>query len=109
MNVHQYMNGLKRCGVCVYIYIYRETMEYYSAIKRNKVGSFVEMWMVLETVIQSEINQKEKNKYCVLMHMWNLGKCQLNLYLQDRNRCANTENIFIDTGKGEGRWNKLGN
>ena len=83
-------------------------MEYYSAIKRNKFGSFVEMWMVLETVIQSEINQKEKNKYCVLMHMWNLGKWQLNLYLQGRNRYANTENRFIDAWKGEGRWNKLG-
>ena len=83
-------------------------MEYYSAIKRNKVASFVEMWMDLETVIQTEINQKEKNKYCVLMHMWNLGKWQLNLYLQGRNRYANTENRFIDAGKGEGRWNKLG-
>ena len=42
-------------------YIY--TMEYYSAIKRNEIGSFVEMWMDLETVIQSDISQKEKNKY----------------------------------------------
>ena len=41
-------------------YIY--TMEYYSAIKRNKIGSFVETWMDLETVIQCEISQKEKNK-----------------------------------------------
>ena len=57
---------------CIYIYIY--IMDYYSAIKRNKVGSFVEMWMDPETVIQSEINQKEKNKYCILMDMWNLGK-----------------------------------
>ena len=40
-------------------YIY--TMEYYSAIKRNKIGSFVETRMDLETVIQSEVNQKEKN------------------------------------------------
>ena len=38
------------------------TMEYYSAIKRNKTGSFVKMWMDLETVIQSEVSQKEKNK-----------------------------------------------
>ena len=36
-------------------------MEYYSAIKRNEIGSFVEMWMDLETVIQSEVNKKEKN------------------------------------------------
>ena len=38
-------------------YIY--TMEYYSAIKRNEIASFVEMWMDLETVI---LSQKEKNK-----------------------------------------------
>ena len=42
-------------------YIY--TMEYYSAIKWNEIGSFVETWMDLETVIQSEVSQKEKNKY----------------------------------------------
>ena len=42
-------------------YIY--TMEYYSANKRNEIGSFVEMWMDPETVIQSEVRQKEKNKY----------------------------------------------
>ena len=40
-------------------YIY--TMEYYSAIKRSEIGSFVETWMDLETVIQSEVSQKEKN------------------------------------------------
>ena len=45
------------------------TMEYYSGIKRNKVGSFVEMWMDLETVIQSEVSQKEKNRYRILMHI----------------------------------------
>ena len=45
------------------------TMEYYSAIKRNKVGSFVETWMHLETVIQSEVSQKEKNKYRILTHI----------------------------------------
>ena len=39
-------------------YIY--TMEYYSAIKRNEIGLFVETWMNLETVIQSEVSQKEK-------------------------------------------------
>ena len=48
-------------------YIY--SMEYYSAIKRNEIGSFLEMWMDLESVIQSEVSQKEKNKYCLLMHI----------------------------------------
>ena len=39
-------------------YIY--TMEYYSAIKRKEIGSFVEMWIDLVSVIQSEVSQKEK-------------------------------------------------
>ena len=53
-------------------YIY--TMEYYSAIKRNEIGSFVEMWMDLETVIQSEVSQKEKNKYHILTHICGIQK-----------------------------------
>ena len=52
-------------------YIY--TMEYYSAIKRNEIGSSAETWMDLETVIQSEVSQKEKNKY-ILTHTWNIEK-----------------------------------
>ena len=48
-------------------YIY--TMEYYSAIKRNEIESFVETWMDLETVLQSEVSHKEKNKYRILMHV----------------------------------------
>ena len=38
------------------------TMEYYSAIKRNKIELFVVRWMDLESVIQSEVSQKEKIK-----------------------------------------------
>ena len=37
--------------------------------KRNEIGSFVETWMDLETVIQSEVSQKKKNKYCILTHI----------------------------------------
>ena len=48
---------------------YIHTMGYYSAIKRNEIGSFVETWMDLETVIQSEVCQKEKNTYHILKHM----------------------------------------
>ena len=47
-------------------YIY--TMEYYSAIKRNEIGSFVETWMNLETVILSKVSQKERNKYHIVTH-----------------------------------------
>ena len=41
-------------------------MEYYSAIKRNDIVSFAETWMDLESVIQSEVSPKEKNKHCVI-------------------------------------------
>ena len=44
-------------------------MEYYSAIKKNEIGSFVEMWMNLETVIHSKVSEKEKNKYHISMHI----------------------------------------
>ena len=53
-------------------YIY--TMEYYSAIKRNETGSFVAMWMHLETLIQSAVSQKDKNKYHVSAHICGTSK-----------------------------------
>ena len=47
-------------------------MEYYSSIKRNKIELFVVRWMDLESVIQSEVSQKEKNKYCMLTHIYGI-------------------------------------
>ena len=41
-------------------------MEYYSNIKRSEILSFAETWMELETVRESEVSQKEKNKYCII-------------------------------------------
>ena len=48
------------------------TMEYYSAIKRNEIELFAVRWMDLETVIQSEVSQKEKNKYRMLTHIYGI-------------------------------------
>ena len=42
-------------------YIY--TMQYYSAIKKNEIMPFVATWMELETLILSEVSQREKDKY----------------------------------------------
>ena len=42
-------------------YIYK--MEYYSAITRNTLESVLMRWMNLEPIIQSEVSQKEKDKY----------------------------------------------
>ena len=49
-------------------------MEYYSAIKRNEIELFVVRWMDLESAIQSEVSQKEKNKYPMLTHMYGILK-----------------------------------
>ena len=77
-------------------------MEYYSAIRRNEIGSFVETWMDLETVIQSEVSQKEKDKYCILTHMCNLEKWYRRSYMQSRNRDTDVENKHMDSKGGKG-------
>ena len=51
-------------------YIY--TMEYYSALKRNETELFVVRWRDLQSVIQSEVSQKEQNKYRVLTHIYGI-------------------------------------
>ena len=51
-------------------YIY--TMEYYSVIKKNAFESFLIRWMKLEPITQSEVSQKEKYQYSILMHMYGI-------------------------------------
>ena len=47
-------------------------MEYYSAIKRNEIELFVMRWVDLESVIQNEVSQKEKNKYRMLARIYGI-------------------------------------
>ena len=47
-------------------------MEYYSAIKGNAFESVLMRWMNLEPNIQSEVSQKEKDKYCILTHIYRI-------------------------------------
>ena len=44
-------------------------MQYYSAIKRNTFESVLMKWMNLDTIIQSEVSQKNKDKYCILTYI----------------------------------------
>ena len=55
-------------------YIY--AMEYYSAIKRKTFESVLMRWRNLDPIIQSEISQKEKDKYPVITHIyiWDLER-----------------------------------
>ena len=51
-------------------YVY--TMEYHSAIKKNIFESVLTRWMKLELLIQSEVSQKEKHQYSILMHIYGI-------------------------------------
>ena len=51
-----------------YIYI----MEYYSAIKKNSFESVLMRWIKLEPIIQSEVSQKDKDQYSILMHIYGI-------------------------------------
>ena len=53
-------------------YIY--TMEYYSAIKNNTFESVLMRWLKLEPIIQSELIQKEKHQYSILMNIYGIQK-----------------------------------
>ena len=92
-------------------YVY--TTEYYSAIKRNTFESVLMRWTNLEPIIQSELSQKEKNKYhiliclsvCVCVYIY-LEGWYYWAYLQGSNGDANIENRFVDTvGELESRAN----
>ena len=52
------------------VYIY--TLEYYSAIKRDKFESVLMKWMNLEPTVQSGASQKERGKYSILMPVYGL-------------------------------------
>ena len=47
-------------------------MEYYSAIKKNAFESVLMRWVKLEPIIQSEVGQKEKHKYCILKYIYGI-------------------------------------
>ena len=49
-------------------------MEYYSAIKKKSFESVLMKWMKLEPIIQSEVSQKDKHQYSILMHIYGILK-----------------------------------
>ena len=51
---------------------YIDTMECYSAIKRNAFKSVLMKWMNIEPIMQSEVSQKEKDKYHILMYIYRI-------------------------------------
>jgi len=47
-------------------------MEYNSAMTKSKIMPFAATWMELEILILSEVSQKEKDKYHMISHIWNV-------------------------------------
>ena len=81
-------------------YIY--TMEYYSAIKKNSFESLLMRWMKLEPIIQSEISQKNKYQYSILMHIYGFRKMvTITLYGRPKKRLRCIEQTFGLYGR---RW-----
>ena len=82
-------------------------MGYYSAIKKNAFESVLMRWMELEPIIQSEVSQKEKHQYSILMHIygiWKDGNDDPKARQQKRRRCK--EQSFGLCGRGRG-WDDL--
>ena len=79
-------------------------MEYYSAIRKNTFESVLIRWMKLKPLIQSEVSQKEKHQYSLLMHIYGIQKDgNGDPILQDSKRDTDVKNRLLDSvGEGEG-------
>ena len=85
---------------------YIHAMEYYSAIKKNEFESVLTRWMNLEPFIQSEVSQKEKNKYCILTHIYGILKDGTDEPICRAAMETDIENRRVDTKReGEGGKN----
>ena len=80
-------------------YIYR--MEYYSAMKKNTFELVLMRWTKLEPIMQSEVCQKEKHQYSMLMHIYMEFRkmVMMSLYARQQKRHRCKEQIF-------GLWEK---
>jgi len=67
-------------------------MEYYLAIKRNTFESVLMRWMNVEPMLQSEVSQKEKDKYCILTHIYGIySRLLRNLHTVLHSGCINLQ------------------
>ena len=82
-------------------------MEYYSAIKKNTFDSVLMRWMKLELIIQSEVSQKEKHQYSILVHNMEFRKMvMMTLYARQQKRHKYKEQTFGLCGRRQG-WDDL--
>ena len=78
-------------------------MEYYSAAKKNAFESVLMKWMKLEPIIQSEVSQKEKHQYSILMHMYGIKNDGNNGPICKTAKETDIKNRLLGSvGEGEG-------
>ena len=78
-------------------------MEYYSAIKKNTFESDLMRWMKLEPIIQSEVSQKEKHQYSILIHIYGIQKDgNDNPVCETAKETQMYGTVFWTLGEGEG-------
>ena len=63
-------------------------------------------WMNLERIIQSEVSQKDKDKYCILMHIYGIQKNGTEEYIYRAAMEKQTQRIDLQTW-GEGREGEM--
>ena len=77
------------------------------AVKQNTSESVLVRQMNVDPVLQSEVSQKEKNKYRILTHthIWNLENGTVNLFAGQKQRCRHREWNLDTAGEGEDGMN----
>ena len=87
-------------------------MQYYSAMEKNKIVPFAETWMDLETVIQTEVSQKEKDKYHIISLICGIEKNSTDELISKAEIESQMQimNLWLPSGRmGEmGRIGRLG-
>ena len=76
-------------------------------LKENKIVSFAETWVQLETVIQSEVSQKEINKYHMLTHICGIQKDGREDLICKAEIETHTQGTYIWIPRGNGGWGEL--
>ena len=78
-------------------------MEYYPAIKKNAFESVLMRWMKLQPIIQSEVSQKEKYQYNILMHIYGIQKDgNINPICETAKETQMYRTVYWTLGEGEG-------
>ena len=68
-------------------------MEYYPAIKKNTFELVLMRWMKLEPIIQTEVSQKEKHQYGILMHIYMEFRKMVTAAMKLKDTCSLEEKL----------------